>query len=527
MRASPMQQRLTHFFASRFAVWLAFPVGAAVSLAFAPFNAWPIAIICMAYLFGAWNEAAPKRAAKIGFLFTCGTFLAGTYWLYHSVYVIGKAPLVLTVFIMGGLVAIMGAYTAALGYLQARLAGFIGVWRWLLLLPALWTLVEWFRGWFLSGFPWLALGYSQMDTWLAGFAPLGGVYLLSLLVAISAGALLTVLQGSRREQLIALAFAGLIWICAYWAWQRDWTMPTGKPLTVALVQGAVPQELKWSETQSAKTLELYPRLTEPHLGADLIVWPEAALPFPAHLLSGYLSEQWRIAHERDSTLLLGVIRKEQERGTYTNSILGLDEKPGWYDKRRLVPFAEVFPVPEFVRGWLKGMDLPYSGFRAGLEHQPALIVGKQKVAPTICYEDAYGAEQLDVLREATLLVNVTNDAWFGDSTARYQHLQISRMRALEAGRPLLRAANDGISAIIDARGRITQTLPNFVPGVLSATVQPRAGLTPYARVGNWAVVMGCVLVGVVGLVRRDRVGAPRVAPSSTLEQLSSDSQRSS
>ena len=513
MHSTSLHQPLATFFASRYAVWLALPMGAAVSLAFAPFDLWPIAIAAMAFLFGTWSGSTPGRAAKLGFLFTCGTFLAGTYWLYHSIYVIGKAPLVLTLFIMAGLVAIMGAYTAALGYLQARLAGFMGAWRWLLLLPALWTLLEWFRGWFLSGFPWLALGYSQMDTWLAGFAPIGGVYLLSWLVAVCAGAVLTVLQGTRRQQAIALGLVVLMWFCGYLAWQRDWTAPVGKSLNVALVQGAVEQELKWSAEQRDKTLELYPRLTRPYLGSDLIVWPEAALPLLAHQLAGYLSAQWGIAHERGSTLMVGVIRYEPERQTYTNSILALDEEPGWYDKRRLVPFAEFFPVPKWVRDWLKGMDLPYSGFRAGLDDQPPLRVGEHKVAATICYEDAYGAEQLAVLREATLLVNVTNDAWFGASTARYQHLQISRMRALEAGRPLLRVANDGISAIIDARGRVAQTLPNFVPGVLSGTVQPRAGLTPYARVGNWAVVMGCVVIGLVGLARRNRAA---VAPTPTL-----------
>src|SRR5690606_28844384 len=232
----------------------AFPVGAALSLAFAPFNVWPLAIVCSAYLFGAWHEATPRRAAKIGFLFTCGTFLAGTYWLYHSVYIIGKAPLALTVFIMAGLVAIMGAYTAGLGSLQARFAVSTGALRWLLVLPASWTLVAWFRGWFLSGFPWLSLGYTQMDTWLAGYAPIGGVYLLSLWVAICAGALLTLIHGTRREQSVALVLVTLIWAGGYLTWQREWTHPSGKPLSVALVQGAVEQEMKWSVEQREKTL---------------------------------------------------------------------------------------------------------------------------------------------------------------------------------------------------------------------------------------------------------------------------------
>ena len=209
------------FFASPLALWLSFPIGAALSLAFAPFNLWPIAIVCMAYLFAAWHGAVPKRAAQIGFLHTAGTFLAGTYWLYHSIYTIGKAPIVLTIVIMLALVAVMAAYTAALGYLQAFLGGLIGAWRWMLLLPALWALLEWFRGWFLSGFPWLALGYTQSDTWLAAAAPVGGIYFVSLLVAVTAGAVLTVLRGTRRAQVVAVMVVALLWLGALLGWHRE------------------------------------------------------------------------------------------------------------------------------------------------------------------------------------------------------------------------------------------------------------------------------------------------------------------
>lgn len=495
------------FLASRLTLWLSLPVGAALSLAFAPFDLWPLGILCPAFLFAAWQDATPKRAAKLGFLFTSGTFLAGTYWLYHSVHVIGKAPIALTIVIMLGLVAIMGAYTAALGYVQARLARVAGAWRWLLLLPAMWTLVEWFRGWFLSGFPWLALGYTQIDTPLRAFAPLGGVYFVSLLVAMSAGVLVALVFGRARDRWIGGIGAVVIWLLGAALWQHEWTSVTGGTLTAALVQGAVPQEMKWSDEQRDKTLELYPRLTTPHLGADLIVWPEAALPLLAHQLSGYLGDQWGRARAQGSTMLIGIIRYEPDTRAYTNSVLGLDEDPQWYDKRRLVPFAEFFPVPDWVKDWLKGMDLPYSGFRGGRQDQPPLTAGPHKLALTICYEDAYASDQLNVLNEATALVNVTNDAWFGDSTARHQHLQISRMRALEAGRPLLRVANDGISAVIDHRGEILDTLPNFQPGVLRAEVQPREGLTPYARVGNWLVIVLSFAFVVVAIVMARRHAA--------------------
>jgi len=258
-----------------------------------------------------------------------------------------------------------------------------------------------------------------------------------------------------------------------------------------VVQGAVPQEMKWSEAYRDSTLELYRSLTQPVLGRDLIVWPEASLPALAHELNDYLAKLWAEARARHSDLVLGLLHFDFEDRTYHNGLLALSDRSYWYDKRRLVPFGEFFPVPQFVRNWMKLMSLPYTDFVPGAAQQPPLPAGGVLLGATICYEDAYGAEQLAVLDRATVLVNVTNDAWFGDSTARHQHLQISRMRALEAGRPLLRAANDGISAILDARGRIVASLPQPKPGVLTGTVQPRTGLTPYARSGNFPVVLLC------------------------------------
>ena len=475
---------------TRIAAWLALPVGAAVSLAFAPFNWWPLGILGTAYLFALWYDAAPRRAAFSGFLFTAGTFLAGTYWLYHSVYEIGRAPIALTIFVIVAIAGVMGGYTALVGYVLARWIRTPGALRWLVVLPAAIAVLEWFRGWFLSGFPWLALGYTQTDTPLAGLAPVVGIYGVSFVVTLSAGALVALLFGSSRTRIAAASVVTAVWILGFVLWDREWTQPTGQPVTVALVQGAVPQEMKWDQEQFEATLELYRDLTKPHLGAGIIVWPESALAAPVDMLGGFLGPQWDAAKRSGSTLVLGQLRRDPDprREVYYNAVLALGDQPQWYAKRRLVPLSEFFPVPEFVRDWLQGMELPYSGFEAGGDSQPALDAAGQKLGVTVCYEDAYASDQLAVLKEATLLVNVTNDAWFGDSTAAHQHLQISRMRALEAGRTMLRAANDGISAIIGPDGRITSTLPRFQPNVLTGSVQPRIGLTPYARVGNWLVI---------------------------------------
>lgn len=495
---------------TRLGLWLAPATGAALSLAFAPFGWWPLAVLSPACLFLLWSRSTPRQAALAGFLFTAGTYLAGTYWLYHSIHEIGRAPIALTLFVMFALVAIMAGYTAFVGYVLARwlappsgasagelvqgASGSATPWRLMLVYPAAWTLLEWFRGWFLSGFPWLALGYTPIDTPLAGWGPVGGVYAISFALAVCAGAALVLVWGTLRARLYAVAAIALLWLAGWGLWQQVWTQPRGEQVSVAIVQGAVPQSMKWEPEQRQTTIELYRELTQPYLGSDLIIWPEAALPALAHELTDVLTAQWIAAHERNSALVLGQVRYDFEEQAYYNAVLALDDQPQWYAKRRLVPFAEFFPVPKTVRDWLRGMQLPYSGFKAGGSDQAALDAAGQKLAVTICYEDAYASDQLQVLREATLLVNVTNDAWFGDSTAAHQHLQISRMRALEAGRPLLRAANDGISALIGPDGRVERALPRFKPGVLTAQVQPRTGLTPYARVGNWPIVSLCVLL---------------------------------
>ncbi len=480
-------------FVSRRGDWLALPAGALLALAFAPTELFVVAFLCPALLFALWQGVTPGVAARRGWLFTVGTFLAGTYWIYHSVHLIGGAPIWLAVFLMAGMSAILGAYTAAAGWFAARHLPRSGGLRWMAALPALWVFAEWLRGWVLSGFPWLALGYSQLDTSLAGYAPVAGVYGASLAVAITAGAMVSLAFGARRVRLAAAVVLLLLWVGGSVLKKPDWTRPVGEPVAVALVQGAVPQVMKWDAAMKQRTLELYWELSEPHWGTPIVVWPEAALPALANNLGEYLVPLQARASSAGSALIVGLIRRDPVTGAYHNGLAAWEPSTGsaeqWYYKRRLVPFGEFFPVPGFVRDWMRLMSLPYSDFVPGTDAPPPIRAAGQRLAPTICYEDAYGVEQLALARQATLLVNVSNDAWFGDSTAPHQHLEISRMRSLEVGRDTLRATNDGITALLDARGRTTARIAQFKPGVLTGTVQPRTGDTPYTRVGNWAVLL--------------------------------------
>lgn len=474
---------------TRWATWLAVPAGAALALAFAPASVFLLAVACPAALFLLWQGSTPRTAAWRGFLFTAGTFLAGTYWLYNSIHLVGQAPLAIAIFLMLGLVAIMGSYTAALGYVAARWGPAQGALRWIVLLPAGWVAVEWIRGWFLSGFPWLALGYAQLGSTLRGYAPLGGVYAVSLAAALTAGALVALVLGDRRLRLIAAVLVAAVWLGGASLARIEWTTVRGTDVSVALVQGAVPQSMKWDPVQRDRTLQLYLDLTQPHFGADIIVWPEAALPALESDLGDYLALVRGRARAQGSALVMGLLRRDPQTGGYYNAMAAWSPEEQWYYKRRLVPFGEFFPVPEAVREWMRLMNLPYSDFERGADRQRPLEAAGETLAPTICYEDAYASEQLVLVRESTLLVNVTNDAWFGDSTAPHQHLDISRMRSLETGRPMLRATNDGVTALIDHDGTLLGTLPQFTPGVLTGTVQPRLGLTPYVRFGNGPVLL--------------------------------------
>ena len=472
---------------------LALTAGALLPLAFAPFEYWPLAILCPAILMWLWSGTTAPRAALLGFAFGLGTFGAGTWWLYISIRGFGGAPIWLAVALILILVVLMASYYALLGWLTVKILPAQGPWRWYVGLPALWLLCEWCRGWFLSGFPWFSLGYSQTDTWLSAYAPVLGVYGVSALLLLQAGALAALTHIRGRSTWTALALVALVWAGGWGLGRVNWTRPTGVAVPVAILQGAIPEDEKWQLVNLERIKEQYRRLNDQALGARLIVWPEAAVPELANEIARYLAEIQGRARSRDGDVIMGVVRLGDNGVDYYNSIIALTGGVAFYDKRHLVMFAETFPVPAFVRSWLRLLNLPYSDFAPGSDHQAPLAAAGMHLAPSICYEDAFGSAQLDLVRRSDLLVNVTNDAWFGHSPARYQHLQISRMRALETGRYLLRAGNDGVSAIIGPRGELLAVAPEYQSAVLRGTVVARSGLSPYTRVGNWAVV--CLALG--------------------------------
>lgn len=470
-----------------------FVLGAMLTLAFAPFNLYLLALVLAVPVLSSSLFLNARSAAHCAFWFGFGLFLSGTYWLYVSVHVIGMAPLWIALPLMLGLVFIMATFFAVTGWLISRLTGGDSI-RLIVIGPAVWVFIEWLRGWFLSGFPWLSLGYSQIDSPLAGWAPLLGIYGVSWLLLTSAAGIVLVIN--RRSYPLALTLLLLPWLLGEGLRSQEWTHPVGEPMLTTIIQGGVPQERKWLPEQFAPTLETYHNALIAVQESTLVVWPEVAIPSLIDLGNPYLSVLQDDARARGRTLVLGILEHDLEEQDIYNSVLLLDgESQQVYRKRHLVPFGEYFPVPDFVREWMRLLSLPNNDISAGGAEQPILVAADgTKIGVAICYEDAFGAELLYALPDATVLINVSNDAWFGDSIAPHQHLQIARMRALESGRWMVRATNNGVSGFIDPHGKIAATAPQFEFATLTWAIQPRAGLTPYARSGNWLVILPLCLL---------------------------------
>jgi len=449
----------------------------------------------------------------MGFLFGLGLFGVGVSWVYVAIHVFGYVPVPLAVVMTTAFVAFLALYPALQGYVSVKLQQRLGLSRTaslLLIYPTVWMLVEWLRGWFLTGFPWLNLGYSQLNTPLTGIAPLFGVYAVSWLTALTAAMVLIILLASKHKTRLLLA-GGLtvLFIGATALSLIDWTDKQGESIKVSLIQGNAPQITKWDPEMIQSRLDLYANLTRQHWDSDLIFWPENAMTTFYHtLVDDYFTPLVAEAKQHNTDLVVGVPVLNEDTGEYYSSFVVPGDKPEMYHKRHLVPFGEFVPLESLLRGLITFFDLPMSSFSRGSDEQAPLKAAGQLLAPTVCYEDAFGEEVIDLLPAATLLINGSNNAWYGDSFAPHQHLQISRMRAVETGRPLLRATTNGISAIIDHKGYIVKRSPQFETYVLSGEVQPRSGSTLYVRWGNWpVVVLAFVILGVVGL--RYKFFAPR------------------
>lgn len=466
-------------------------LGALTPLAFAPTGWWWLVPLTLAPLL--WRTllrpCAPRLTLRLAWLWGFGLFMVGTGWIQVSLSVYGELHPLLGWLAVALLAAFLALFPALALWTAARGSACAGV-RLLLAAPAAWVLAEWVRGWVFTGFPWLSLGDSQApDGWLAPLAPVLGHFGLSGLIVAAAGGLALAACGVCRRQRRALA-AGAAAVLLPLAVARalagiEWSEPVGEPVKVELLQPDVAQSVKWDPAHTRAVVDQVVK----QVGAATAQWvvlPETAVPFflqqmPATVLSA-LHEPVR---ERGADLLVGLPTLDGD--SYYNSVVTLGATTAIpYSKHHLVPFGEF--VPWGFRWFVDAVSIPLADFSRGAPDQPPFELGGQRIAFLICYEDIFGSEVAARARDATVLINQTNDAWFGQTAAPWQHAQQSQMRALENARPLLRATNNGVTLAADHRGRVTAALPPFQPGMLAVELQGRTGTTPYQRWGDWLVV---------------------------------------
>lgn len=523
---APFTQRLVHYSLRALIVAL---VGALNTLSFAPTaqGGW-LGFVTFAFSCALIMRTRTVREAMfVGGSLGFGQFVSGLFWLYISMHTYGEIPSALAI----AALILVALYLALYPLLAAALwrictphsvhatnrIALLPIWRSSLAFASAWTLAEWLRGTVFTGFPWLALGYAQMDGPLIGFASIVGVYgiswLFSWLTALLVQTLARFYDGlikpgssNALARLIApmMVITALITSGLSMAKLR-WTSPHGTPLNVRLLQGNVPQDLKFQETNLNATLIRYQQLITEQ-AADLIITPETALPFLISQVPASFAQAVReFADRTNSTILLGAVgtapTSTGELG-FTNSLFGLtpyNDELYQYNKSHLVPFGEF--VPWGFRWFVDAMKIPLTDFvRGSLQQntQHLFSVRGQPLALGICYEDVFGEELARTLRQApksaSLLVNATNLGWFGNTIALDQHLQMARMRALETGRPVLRATNTGATAAIDYDGRVLAQLPTFTIGALNVQVQGRTGFTPYIAYGNLPVLLVSLVI---------------------------------
>ena len=487
---------------------LALVAGALTTLSFTPFDIWPLGLLSIALLYQGLRQLDGRQALWRGWYWGIGLFLSGVSWIYISIHVHGYAAPPLAALLTGGLVAGLALIPALTAWLWVRwLRPTASPWLASLGFAALWVAQEFFRSWFLTGFPWLYQGYAHTDTWLAGWAPLGGVWLLSLLTVFTACLLSEgQLWRQRRQGLTAAALLLAIWGGGGLLTQIEWTRPAGEPLTVALIQADIEQSRKWDPAHIDHTLMTYRDMSyAQRTDTDIIVWPETAVPVLSSSAMPFVQGIAANLAQQGTTLITGIPVDEtdaQGQMRIYNGIMVAGEQPSQYLKHKLVPFGEYVPLEEVLRGLIAFFDLPMSSFSRGPLQQPPLQAAGYRLAPFICYETVYPDFAARLAAQSELLITISNDSWFGKSIGPLQHLQMARMRAIESGRWMIRGTNNGVTALIDHQGRISTQIPQFEQRALQGQVQPREGLTPWLRWGNWPLVMLMGLALVWCLLKR-------------------------
>lgn len=483
-----------------------------IPLSFAPYNYWFITPLAICLLLIAMKAGPSAKALSgrfkvnftLGWFFGLGLFGNGVSWVYVSIHDYGYtgvplALLLTTIFAMG--LALLPALQ--IGLFQRFFSRVSPVWGF----PALWVLFEWLRSWLLTGFPWLYLGNSLVDSPLAAWLPIGGVYLASFLLVMT-GSLLFQLTQQKLKLRTLTAWFVLIFAGAHLLNNIQWTVPSTRgAIEVALVQGNIDQNEKWQPQYRQKFLELYYNLTLDVQTSGLVVWPETAVPVLYRYSHGYFDQV--MANLPSGTALITGIPQQANPDSsappqYHNSIMVKGAGNGLYQKQKLVPFGEYVPLESWLRGAINFFNLPMSNFAAGSSDQPLLNAKGLQIAPFICYEVVYPEFVRHQAQQSDLLITISNDSWFGHSVGPLQHLQMAQVRASENGRYMLRSTNNGVTAIIDPRGRIVASAPQFEQAIVRGEVHGMVGQTLFAQFGSLPLLILCTLILLLQLKQSPR-----------------------
>ena len=487
---------------SGFQLCIVFLLGALAVLGFAPFYIFPASIISVAGICYFWQQAASPRAAwMLGFSYGLGLYCVGIYWIYISLHDFGGMPWWFAGFCTFCLCAFMALFLGLVGYLSKHF-GFL-----LISIPVLWGLSDWIRSWIFTGFPWLTLGYSQVPhSPLAGFMPIIGVYGVSVMTAFLAAMIAA--WFAQQQSVIwkrnSIAAFTLIVVAGMQLKAVEWTSPVGKPVSVSLIQGNIAQDVKWSPETAQGTIDQYLAMAQASK-AQLIVLPETALPVIASQIDPAITSALTAhAKQNNGNIIIGMVEYNEQSQVYFNSALSYGSSSTQnYRKNHLVPFGEFIPLKQ-VFGWIyrDWLNIPLSDLSRGGQQQVSMRLSGQNIAMNICYEDVFGEEIARNTPNSSLMVNISNDAWYGKSYAAQQHMQFSQARAIENGRMMLRATNTGATAAIDTHGYVLAHAPHDVKATLNVSAQGYIGSTPYMRFGNWSFIVFCFAA--IGFVWRPK-----------------------
>lgn len=471
--------------------------GLLIPCGFAPFHMPGLSILGIALLFAQIQQQTLKQAFTAGLMFGLGFFGLGVSWIYVSIHDYGHLNALLSGFITLLFILYLALYPAVVTLLYQRLSGKRSTLFKCFLFSALWCLAEFLRATFMSGFPWLLLGFGQIDTPLNYLLPILGVFGVGFITCLLATFLATGMKAERAKRYPwIIAFVAMLLLPSLLQ-NQQWTAVSSSKISVGVIQANLSMRDKWDEALFWQLLKRYDDYAGQLLGKkQLIVMPESAIPIPANYVTDFLEDLNLRAKNSGSAVLLGIPEPTSVDDTaYHNSLTTLGMAQGSYLKQHLVPFGEFIPKPfQQISNWL---SIPVANMLPGKALQPLVYVHDHPIATLICYELAYPQLLRSQLPQAEWIVSISDDGWFGHSLAMYQQLQIAQVLSLQTGRFQIVANNDGLSSIIDAQGKIISSLPAFSAGVLNAEIRPATGASPWVSLGDAPILLVCLLIMVL------------------------------